>query len=257
METKHRQLFRVRSYETDQQGRLQAPILCRLLQEAATAHAAELGVAVETLMDDGLAWVLSRMKLFIRRWPRAEDEVVVETWPAAANRLFTERRFEVTDSTGAIMGTAATLWFVLDLELRRPVRLPATVVEALQRLALGNLPMRPEELGAPDPGGAGIGFTVRRSDLDVAGHVNNTSYVEWVVEAVPNAIWEGNDLAELEIAYLSECHHGQTVVSLSQVTGNGGGCEIRHQLVRREDGVTVAQARTMWRAPNWGPGPRA
>ena len=27
-------------------------------------------------------------------------------------------------------------------------------------------------------------------DLDLAGHVNNTSYVEWAVEAVPDEIWD-------------------------------------------------------------------
>lgn len=248
METRHRQTFRIRSYETDQQGRLQAPILCRLLQEAATAHAAELGVAVETLIDGGVAWVLSRLRLSVQRWPRAEEEFVVETWPAAANRLFAERRFELMDTTGAIIGTAATLWFILDLESRRPIRLPATVVEAMQRLDLEGKPMRPGALDVPDSGDAGVGFTVRRSDLDLAGHVNNTSYVEWVVEAVQDAIWQSNDLAELEIAYVTECHHGQNVASLSQTTVCDGGCEVRHQLVRPEDGAEVARARTVWRS---------
>jgi acyl-ACP thioesterase len=245
---RHRQSFRVRWYETDQQGRLRPPVLCRLLQEAATAHAAELGVAVETLIGGGVAWVLSRLKLAVNRWPRAEDEVVVETWPAAANRLFTERRFEVLDGSGTIIGTAATLWFILDLETRRPVRFPATVLDALGRLNLESTPMRPEELDPPDPGDTEVGFTIRRSDLDLAGHVNNTSYVEWVVEAVPDPVWAANHLAELEIAFLSECRHGSSVVSTSQTSVSGGGFEIRHRVTRRGGGEEVARARSVWRA---------
>ena len=83
MKAKHSKRFRVRSYETDPLGRLQVPILCKLLQEAATAHAAILGVAVETLIDSGVAWVLSRLHLEMNRWPKADDTIVIETWPEA------------------------------------------------------------------------------------------------------------------------------------------------------------------------------
>jgi medium-chain acyl-[acyl-carrier-protein] hydrolase len=67
--------YRVRSDEADPLGRLQVPTLCRLLQEAATAHAAELGVAVDALIGRGVAWVLSRLDLDVKRWPRGEDEI--------------------------------------------------------------------------------------------------------------------------------------------------------------------------------------
>lgn len=44
----------------------------------------ELGVAVGALIDSGVAWVLSRLDLQMVRWPRCDDEMVVETWPSAA-----------------------------------------------------------------------------------------------------------------------------------------------------------------------------
>jgi hypothetical protein len=50
-----------------------------MLQEAATAHAAELGVAVDALVGNGVAWVLSRVDLHVERWPRCDDEIVDET----------------------------------------------------------------------------------------------------------------------------------------------------------------------------------
>ena len=70
-------------------------MLCKLLQEAATAHAAKLGVAVESLREAGVAWVLSHLRLRVERWPGPDAEIVVKTWPEAANRLLVERRFEV------------------------------------------------------------------------------------------------------------------------------------------------------------------
>jgi acyl-ACP thioesterase len=247
MRTTYREGFEVRSYETDTQGRLQVPILCQFLEEAAVAHAAILGVAVESLIDSGVAWVLSRLHLEMDRWPAADEQIVIETWPEAASRLFTERRFEIQDSTGRRIGNVSTLWFVLNLERRRPIRLPHQITERLSEHDLGPEPTKFGDLDVPEPIDNELGFTVRRSDLDLADHVNNTSYVEWAIEAVPDGVWGIAELAELEIHYLSECHHGQTVVSRSQIIGQKTATEVRHQLVRSEDDVEVARARTLWR----------
>jgi acyl-ACP thioesterase len=247
MRTTYREAFQVRSYETDPQGRLQAPILCQLLQEAATAHAAILGVGVESLIDSGVAWVLSRLQLEVERWPAAEGEIIIETWPEAASRLFTERRFEILDASKRRIGAVSTLWLVLDLERRRPVRLPPQVTDRLGEHELGPEPRRFGDLVRPDPVELEHEFTVRRSDLDLAEHVNNTSYVEWAIEAVPNEVWSTADLAELEIHFLSECHHGQTILSRSQSVEHGGKTEVRHQLTRSDDGAEVARALTLWR----------
>jgi acyl-ACP thioesterase len=248
MKPVHRMSVRVRSYETDTHGRLQVPILCKLLQEAATLHAAELGVSVESLIDEGCSWVLSRMHLVMERWPTVDDQIVIETWPEALNRLTTERRFEIRDGDGRICGTAMTLWLVLDLDRRKPIRVPERIVEALAKHDVGNQPVRPAKLPSPDPVDVEAVFTVRRSDLDLADHVNNTSYVEWAIEAVPDEVWASQELAELQISFLSECHQGQTIVSVSQTTGDARGSEVRHQLVRREDGEPAALARTVWRS---------
>jgi acyl-ACP thioesterase len=238
----------VRSYETDPQGRLQVPILCKLLEEAAVGHAKILGVAVESLFEHGVAWVLSRLDLTVERWPVSGEEIVIETWPEAASRLFTERRFEVFDASGKRIGAVSTLWLVLDLVRRRPIRLPPLVVDRLAELDLGAEPMRFGDLIAPDPVHSELAFTVRRSDLDLADHVNNTSYVEWAVEAVPDEVWGTQDLTHLEIQYLSECHHGQKVVSRGQLVDCDSQIDVRHQLMREEDGAEVARALTRWRA---------
>ena len=154
--------FRIRAYETDPGGRLQAPILCQLMQEAATAHASDLGVAVETLLDRGVAWVLSGLRLEVQRWPGPDAEIVIKTWPEAANRLYTERRFEVLDPAGEILASASTLWVVLDLERRRPVRLPPVVLDVLQKHELGSSPMKPQRLAAPEPADRELCATVLR-----------------------------------------------------------------------------------------------
>ena len=114
-------------------------------------------------------------------------------------------------------------------------------------LGLGSEPRRFGDLVTPDPVDRELDFTVRRSDLDSAEHVNNTSYVEWAIEAVPDEVWSTAELAELEIQFVAECHQGQTVLSRSQLVGRGGDIEVRHQLMRHEDNSEVARALSRWR----------
>ncbi len=249
MKATHRERFRVRSYETDPLGRLQIPILCKLLQEVATTHASLLGVAVEILFERGTAWVLSRLHLTLERWPRGDDEITIETWPEAMSRLLVERCFSLFSEEGQQVGTVSTLWLMLDLERRRPIRLPGGVWDRFDEYEIGTKPTKSATLMVPDPPDRELAFTVRRSDVDLAAHANNTSFVEWAVEAVPDRVWSTCDLTDLEIHFLAECHQGQTVLSRSKLISGRDTHEVRHQLVRTEDGVEVARARTVWRPP--------
>ncbi len=225
-------------------GRLQVPILCRLLQEVAVTHAGMLGVAVETLLERGTAWVLSRMCLSLDRWPQGGDRITIETWPEAMGKLIVERRFALATDEGDSIGTVSTWWVVLDLERRRPVRLPSEAWDRFSEYEIGPTPAKTGKLALPDPAERELAFSVRRSDVDLSGHANNTSFVEWVIEAVPDEIWSGCDLTDLDIQFLAECHQGQTVRSRSQLVDR---TEVRHQLVRTDDGAEVARARTVWR----------
>ncbi len=123
------------------------------------------------------------------------------------------QRIEIRDGSDLPIGSVSTFWVALDLERRRPQRLPDSIIRCIRELGIEGEPARPPDIQAPRTVGRELRFTVRRSDLDLAGHVNNTSYVEWAVEAIDDAVWEACDLSLLDIQYVSECRHGQTVVS--------------------------------------------
>ena len=56
-------------------------------------------------------------------------------------------------------------------------------------------------------------FPVRRSDLDVVGHVNNTQYVGWLLETVPDEVDSGLRPAALEVVFQREALYGDAVRS--------------------------------------------
>jgi acyl-ACP thioesterase len=234
--------FPVRYHELDSHGNASPVTLLNYLQDTAGLHAAQLGIAVSHLRRLGLTWVLSRVHLVIEQYPRAEETVVVKTWPATRQGLFSCREFELTGDRGTAYGRATTSWAALNLLSRRPVKLEEHLPEypLFPRRAVdddfASLP------AFPDHATREIQFHVLRSDLDSNHHVNNTIFARWALEAVPDDIAAGR-LTELEISFRAEALYGETVISRCFA---GQDCLCLHQIVNRESGRELARLRTRW-----------
>lgn len=244
---RHTKTFPIRSYECDPYGRLLPRTLCLLLQETAAAHASELGVAVETLLDRGVAWVLSQLRIGVDRWPLAGDTLLIETWPEAASRTRIERQFRLLSGDGALLGEAITLWLVMDLDRRRPVRLPDYVTETFGQLVGIERPTRLDPIPALERAELEQTLTVAYGDLDMVHHANNAAFVEWMVSCVAGSLWNTHDPAMIEVNYLAECRLGDTIVSRCGPADDGDPSTAVHSLMRTADSAEVARARSVWR----------
>ena len=231
--------FRIRATEVGPDDRATVLALADLLQEAAAEHARATGRESFDLGDGGRGtWVLSRLRLQIGRRPALREAVTVETWPSHYDGVRVHRDFLLRGADGAADVRATSVWFVFDVERRRPVRLPPSM------RAFGPPDHdRALTLGAPPAPLDGVeaerSFAVRHADLDRVGHANNVRFLEWALEAPGGA----DGLREIDVLYRAEAVRGDTV--LSRVGPERGGAR-DHALVRGADGRTLALARTLW-----------
>ncbi|MBN2359431.1 MAG: hypothetical protein JXR83_08245 [Deltaproteobacteria bacterium] len=240
--------YDVRAHEVDPGGRPAIRALGYWLQDAAGEHARRLGASIEEMARQGWTWVLTRLRIELRRPVRWGDTVVVETWPAGARPRLAYRDFELRLDGGEPIGSAASAWMVLDLATRHPVRLPE-FVRNLRQPARARDAGAPGRLSAPAPDAAAVDLRVNRSDLDVNRHANNVSYLGWLVESVPDAVWEKRWLEQLDIGYRAEGRSGDRIASrCGQVDGDGAASTFAHSLVRVSDGSELALGRSVWTA---------
>ena len=231
--------FTVRAYEVGPDETASVLTVCDLMQEAAGEHARASDREGFELASGGRStWVLSRLRLQMARRPRMRERVEVETWPASLDGLRATRDFRVT-AGGETLAAATSLWFLIDVARRRPVRLPP-------QMDGFEVPGKPRALtfdGAPEPTPPAqpehqATFAVRRSDLDRVGHANNVRFVEWVLEALPS----DDGLREIDVLYRSEAVYGDAVTSAAGPLADGA----RDHELTRADGRTLALARTTW-----------
>jgi medium-chain acyl-[acyl-carrier-protein] hydrolase len=237
----HTQSFRVRTFEVDAHDTLSTSVLAGYLQEAAARHAHELGCGMGHLRGSGFTWILASERLRVHAPIRLGQAIEVETWPSGVDRLALAREFRVRGQSG-IVAVATTRWLVLDLATRRPVSpnavLEPRLFETTERVLSVSAVKFP-----PLAQGRERRFPVRFADIDVNQHANNTAYVSWVLEGVPEPIWRTCRLAALELQFLAECRYGGAVVSRSAEAGDQ---EFWHVVASAEDGRDLARARTTW-----------
>jgi medium-chain acyl-[acyl-carrier-protein] hydrolase len=239
--------YRVRSYEIAPDGFLTLPNLCNYLQESAGSHATAFGVATDRLLKGGTAWVLARLQVEVERFPAWREQVSIETWPSALDRLYAQRDFLVIDAEGTEIARATSQWFVMDVERRRPTRPPASLAEI-------DRPDRPHAL-APDrtalttldvPEHERL-FSVRRSDLDLNQHVNNVRYVEWALEAAPDDLTETHRPHRLDVQFRAESVYGDMIRSACGSDASADVPTLLHRVSREADDRVLALARTAWK----------
>jgi len=207
--------FRVRSYECDPMGAATLPTVCNYLQETASLHAEALGFSRSNFAAEGanISWVLTRLRVKMRRYPRWEECVTVGTFPRAGRRITAERDFELRIGAEPV-GVATSEWMIIDLATRKIVPIPAFVCAradderppVLGESAFSKLRWTCRETAGEMP------FRARRGDIDLNGHVNNVRYIEWLVETLPDAF---GPIGDFEIAFKSETLAGDEVRAAS------------------------------------------
>ncbi len=241
--------FSIRSYEVDPAGYASVQTICNLLQEAASNHAQHLGTSIESLEAHSLIWVLSRLHIEVHSYPGWRDVVRVQTWPSGTQGIFATREFLVYNEQDELLVRGTSAWLLLHTERRKPVRPPAFILGVLagnEERALDD--SFPRFALAFDPLEARR-FTVRYSDLDVNGHVNNVRYIDWAVESVPQELFKNRRIAELEVVFRAETLYGDTVVAQSGAPDDSRDVFF-HRVTREGDGREVAALRSVWSQTN-------
>jgi acyl-ACP thioesterase len=216
------------------------------MQDAASKHAQALGVSVRRLLSENYTWLLSRLKIKIVSYPGINDRIQIATWPSGTRRLFALRDFELRNGSDQVIAAAVSAWLVIDVQRRRPVRI-LPFVERLKPLeghhvlsdTLDKLPGLKNRSYEKK-------FNARYGDLDINQHVNNVSFVEWLVEGVPSSLLNTSVPAQLEINFLAEAFYEDCILAACHPR-DPDNMVYHHSLIRQQDGRELARARSVWR----------
>jgi acyl-ACP thioesterase len=188
--------------DADSSGRCRLDAIARWLQD----------VAYLDLIDSGFegrgAWIVRRTRIRVERFPRFGEDLVIRTFCSGIGRFSAERRHSIRGETAAVETVA--LWVCLDPERGRPMRFPPDFMAIFEESAAGRDAKFRLRHPDPPPGAERSSWHFRASEIDTAGHINNTHY--WVPLEEELASGPEPDSIDAEIEYRDPGMAGEAVL---------------------------------------------
>ena len=198
--------FSVPSFATDRYNRLKPSYLLGLAQEVAGDHSALLKA---DFAHTQLYWVITRQQVQISRLPTSGENITLETWPMPTTRVAYPRSTIAYDEHGNELFRSISLWVLMDPQSR------AMVLPGKSGVIVDGL-LRGSELAVPGslpPGNLQntTTRTVRYTELDVNGHMNNTRYLDWMDDLLDASFHQNHTPREFTVCYLSEARENESI----------------------------------------------
>lgn len=210
--------LKITSFDTDSVDRMRLSAVLRYQQEAAEQHLGPAGLGWKGLGEAGIAFVASRWHAVIHRLPRMEETVTLTTWhrDRKGPRFF--RCYEWRDAEGLLLIEGVMQFALVSVTDHRLLR-------GDEFMTLAPLSDAPHGVSCADPGRFAVTdavvagtYTVRWSDIDRNGHMNNTRYADLMWDFMPS-LWQDRNPTDVELYFAGESRQGDTlsaVVSLEK-----------------------------------------
>jgi len=191
-------------------GYLKYTDLCNLLQLTAGVHAELGGISFSDMQEHHQAWVLSRMRVEIKRLPKWRDVITVKTWINSLENSRSIRCLELYVGDEKIVG-CETFWAVFNTQTRRPenLSLPHEHFEKYPNDKATEIQFSKIDTSIDKRFVAEK--TILLSDLDIVNHANSVKYLEWCLDNVEPNLLLNQKVESFEMNYLKEVSLGDTI----------------------------------------------
>ncbi len=230
--------FEISPVAVDRFGRLKLSRLLEFVQNAAGDHSDLLGTGQDMLTLRGLFWAVIRHRVQITRLPLAGEKIRLETWPLPTTRTAYPRSAIAYDGQGNECFRSVSLWILMDSQSRALV-LPGKSGVEVTGLLRGSELAAPSSL-IPREMGRSTRRTVRYSDLDFNGHMNNCRYPDWAMDLLPSSFHADHAVREFTLCYMSEVRENEEVDLHWELSG---GPVISLEAVRADGHPSAAHSR--------------
>ena len=188
--------------------RLKLSRLLAFCQELSIADTTRLNMGREKTLDKGLLWVIGKQRYIIHRLPEYDDEISLSSWPGETLRALFPRYYNILDKEGiAIEGVA--IWSLINKKSRHYIFASDYQIDIPSEAYGSELPF-PRKLIPPRLRNTAI-LDANYSNCDLNGHLNNASYIDFILGLIPISFIKKNEIKSLEIDYKKEIKLGQKV----------------------------------------------
>lgn len=202
---------RIRYSEVGPDRVLTLESLIDYFQDCSTFQSEDLGIGLDYMRQQGVAWFVNYWQIEIRRLPRLGEQVRSGTSPYALKGCMGLRNFLLETAEGEELAIANSVWSLIDVGKMWPVRVEGPLAD---RYTLGErfeMEYLPRHIRLPKGEGLtpteGETIHVQPYHLDTNHHMNNGQYVRLALQAAPDQ----ERIRRLRIEYKKQARLGDQI----------------------------------------------
>jgi medium-chain acyl-[acyl-carrier-protein] hydrolase len=193
--------WKILASDCDYQQKLKLSSLLRAIEEISIEDTTRLHMGREKTLDQGFLWVISRISLKITSLPEYDDHVKLITYPEKRVHVIFPRYYILKSALGKTYLEAESLWTLIDKNTRKPID------PKENGILIRAFPFHKESEILPVihtlPVLESTTRKVLTSELDLNGHLTNTRYADWFMDAFGSQI-AAKKLATFTLAFHQE-----------------------------------------------------
>lgn len=198
--------------DVNRKNELNNKSLLEFLENIAAKHSDAVGLGMNDIQKTKLTWVLLEWKLEVIKRPKYGDILDINTWARYSNKCYSYRDFEVYDQNNNKCAIATSKWLLIDIDRGRPTRIEEELISKYEPeygKSVFNI-TELDKLKESENYKSEKIYEVRRSDIDINGHMHNLNYLDLVYDILPQEQYD-NEANNIRISYKKEIRYGNKV----------------------------------------------
>ena len=237
--------YEIHFYEIDYRRKALLTSIVNFLGDAAICQSEEIGMGLKYLTEKKLAWVIYKWDITMIRYPLISEKITVRTWPFSFRKFYAYRQYDILDQAGLIIGSADSIWFLIDTLKRKPQSISSEIYAAYRISEENRESIDFGKLSLPVGIDEERSFDVRYSDIDTNKHVNNVKYIDWCIETLPLDIVLKYTLKNIKVIYEKETTYGEMIKASTEIIHEDNQVICLHKIEDKE-GKRLTLAKTTW-----------
>jgi medium-chain acyl-[acyl-carrier-protein] hydrolase len=209
--------------------------LLECLENIASKHSDKAGFGINDIPKTKLTWLLLEWKLEVIKRPKYGEKLYIDTWSRYSEKCYSYRDFEIYDENNKKCAMATSKWLLVDIDRGRPIKIEDNVISKYEP-EKGKSAFSTTEIGklqVLENYDLSQKYEVRRSDIDLNGHMHNLNYLDLACNILPEEEIE-KEIDNIRITYKKEIKFGE-IVNVFYKKQNNKNCI----LIMSEDGKIV------------------
>ena len=238
--------YEIHYYEVNSKLRCKLSSMIDFICDVGTQQSEYFGGGIEYCTKNNCAWVFYKYDIKMYRYPMFGETISITTQPVGFKKFYGLRKYMINDEEGNLIGEALALFFLINIEKRRPMRIQNEQYDIYGVDGDVDYDISMDKIERNDEEQYHKQFNIRYSDIDSNNHVNNVKYVEWAIEAVPVDVIDNYVLKRIKVTFEKETIYGDKVLVSATVK------EIDHinlksyHTIRNNDGNELTLLEADW-----------